>query len=237
MIFVALGMLFGGKGLKPLPLDELKKLADEELMIRYGKGDAKSFEILLTRHERGIYNFIYRSTGSAERAEELAQDTFMRVIRTANKYQKKAKFTTWLYTIARNICIDEGRKQSRRHTVSLDASVGDSDEEGRSYVDNVMDTQAESGSGRMVRDEFLARLKEGLAELPEEQREVFILRHYDGLKFREIAEMAGVSENTIKSRMRYALDVLRGYVADFQGHSFDEEDFAEMADRDAKKQV
>ncbi len=227
MIFV-LASLFR-RSLEPLSRADLEELADEELMLRYAAGDVAAFEILLGRHERKILNFVYRSIGDRARAEEVTQDVFLRVVRSAERYKKSARFTTWLYTIARNACIDEARRARRHRTVSLDAPVGD--EGGATFVDLVVDEHAAGGAGSLSRQEFHAKLREGLAALPDEQREVFILRQYDGMKFVDIAGMLDLSENTVKSRMRYALATLRGYLADFEGFSFDATDREEVAPR------
>ncbi len=214
----------------------MKKQADEDLMRAYQKGEAAAFEVLLLRHERGVLNFVYRKVRDRDRAEELTQEVFLRVVRTAARYEPRAKFTTWLYTIARNLCIDESRKARRRRTVSLDETIGD-DGEGSSRVERIIDTEAASGAGEIARSQFMEVLSEGLDALPEEQREVFILRHVEGMKFVDIAKVQDVSENTVKSRMRYAMAVLRGFVSEFEGYSFDVADRDEVSDHDAKRQV
>lgn len=227
MLFILAG-LFGKKKPEPLSREELEALADEDLMLRYAGGEVPAFEILLTRHERRILNFVYRSVGDRGRAEEITQEVFLKVVRTANRYQRSAKFTTWLFTIARNACIDESRKRARRRNVSLDAPLRADEGGGETFLDRTIDETAVSGTGELAREEFRAALREGLAALPDEQREVFILRHYEGMRFVEIARMAGISDNTVKSRMRYALATLRGYLADFEGFSFDETDADEV---------
>lgn len=201
-------------------------------MLAYAGGEVLAFEILLGRHERGVYNFVYRSVHNTDRAEELTQEVFLRVVKNAKRYKRTAKFTTWLYTIARNLCIDESRRRKHRGHVSLDATVGD-DEGGQTFKDRVTDHRAESGAARRERARFVEALQQGVDALPDEQREVFVLRHIEGLKFVEIAEIVGVSENTIKSRMRYALASLRLHVADFEGVSFDDEERDDIGDVDA----
>lgn len=236
MLF-ALRALFGGR--RPpeaLDRDALEALEDEALMARYADGDAAAFDVLFARHERGVLSFVFRSVRQRERAEEITQDVFLRVVRNAKKYRPSAKFTTWLYTIARNACIDESRRAAKRRHASLDATLGD-EAEGTSFKDRVVDLAAAGGAGEISRAEFRAALQEGLDALPDEQREVFLLRHVEGLKFVDIAQMTDVSENTVKSRMRYAMQTLRGYVAEFEGHSFDEDDLDEVGDRDARRQI
>src|SRR5215468_2891832 len=90
-------------------------------MARYQRGDVRAFEVLLARHRKPVYNFILRFVGSREQAEDLLQETFLRVIKGADSYQREAKFTTWLYTIARNQCVDLSRRMKLRRMSSLDA--------------------------------------------------------------------------------------------------------------------
>ncbi|MCA9524630.1 MAG: RNA polymerase sigma factor [Myxococcales bacterium] len=187
-------------------------LTDEELMTRYQKGDTSAFEALLDRYHRPIYNLILRMIGQRELAEDLLQDTFIRVINGAASFTQQARFKTWLYTIARNISIDAMRKRKYRRARSLDEPMNG--EEGRTMVETI--GSDEPTSDRRVDDQrFKGRLEEALAALSDEQREVFVMRQFDGLAFKEIAEVVGTSENTIKSRMRYALENLRAALKDF----------------------
>ncbi|MEO1273293.1 MAG: sigma-70 family RNA polymerase sigma factor, partial [Myxococcota bacterium] len=165
------------------------------------------------------------------RAEDMTQDVFLKVIRSAPKYKQTAKFTTWLYTIARNRCIDHARKHGRVHQVSLDRSLsgdGNAQDGDRTFLNNLADSEADAGNVSIIRKDFRQRLKQALETLPEEQREVFLLREVSGLKFREIAKVVGVGENTVKSRMRYAIEALRGHMEDFRGYSFDHDEKREM---------
>lgn len=205
----------------------LAEREDEELMILYAAGEVAAFEILVSRHERAIFNFILRSVGRREVAEELLQETFLRIIKSAPKYQKTAKFTTWAYTIARNLCIDRARKYSKRKEYSLNQTVG-GDDGGATFLDNLVDDEAASGGVDLEKKVFLERLKEALDELPEDQREVFVMREFSGLKFREIADILDIPVPTAKSRMRYALESLRAHLSAYAEHSFDEEEQREM---------
>ena len=101
----------------------LRDEADEVLMVRYQKGEVRAFEILLQRHRKPIFNFILRFVGSRELAEDLMQEAFLRVIKSAENYKRQAKFTTWLYTIARNLCVDQSRRAKHRKAQSLDAPL------------------------------------------------------------------------------------------------------------------
>ncbi|NTX01576.1 RNA polymerase sigma factor [Myxococcus sp. CA051A] len=188
--------------------------SDERLMLAFQAGDARAFEALVRRHRTPVFNFILRFVGQRARAEDVLQETWLKVVRSAGEYQAKARFTTWVYTIARNLCVDSARKESYRQAASLESPVSGVDgEEGRALADALPDSGASPERGA-----YNARLRplleRALASLPEEQREVFILREYSGIPFKEIADVTGVSENTVKSRMRYALDGLRRRLAE-----------------------
>ena len=206
----------------------LDEMADEELMMLYSQGEMRAFEVLMRRHERPLYHFILRSCKRPDVAEELLQEVFMRVIKSAQGYEKKAKFTTWVYTIARNICIDRARKKSRGNEMSLDQKMGSDEDSSQSFGDMLVDTKANVSHMSYERKVFLERLKDALEQLPEDQREVFLLKEVSGLKFREIAELVDAPVPTIKSRMRYALQTLRGYLMDYEGAHFDEEERKEV---------
>ncbi|WXH32599.1 RNA polymerase sigma-H factor [Myxococcus stipitatus] len=188
--------------------------SDERLMLAFQAGDARAFEALVRRHRTPVFNFILRFVGQRARAEDVLQETWLKVVRSAGEYQAKARFTTWVYTIARNLCVDSARKESYRQAASLESPVkGENGEEGRALADALPDSGASPERGA-----YNARLRplleRALSALPEEQREVFILREYSGIPFKDIAEVTGVSENTVKSRMRYALDGLRRRLAE-----------------------
>lgn len=230
-MLVLITRLFGRKK-KPTwpPEGRIEDVADETLMSMYAQGTAEAFEVLLRRHERGVFNFILRSVNNRSRAEDLTQDVFFRVIKSAPKYKTSARFTTWLYTIARNICIDQSRRKANQLEVSIDKPIGRGADEGkgRTLLDGVVSKQSASGGVEVVKQEFRDRLKAALDVLPEDQREVFLLREVSGLKFREIADVVGVPENTVKSRMRYALETLRGHLEEFRGYSFDRDTATEV---------
>ena len=189
-------------------------LPDEALMRRYQAGDASAFALLMRRHLGRLFNFIARQTGNRAVAEDLAQEVFLRVVERAGDFKHEARFTTWLYTIARNQCIDHLRKAQLRKHPSLDDGGPDSD---RAPLRDRLENQSVGSSGeRVAMDaEVKGRILAGLAALPEEQREVFLLREVSNLPFQEIATVTGVPENTVKSRMRYALERLREGLGDY----------------------
>ena len=179
--------------------------SDEELLAAYQHGDVGAFELLLRRHRAPLYTFLLRMLGDKARAEDLAQETFLRIVKGAQQWEHRARFQTWLFTIARNLCADQGRRQRFRRTDSLDA-------EGPDGESPLVDSLAATDPGP-ARGAESARLRPILARallgLPADQREVFLLREQAGLAFKEIASLTGANENTVKSRMRYALLALR----------------------------
>lgn len=176
-------------------------------MLAFQGGDARAFEVLLRRHRTALFNFILRLVGDRARAEDVLQETWLKVVRSAPQYETKAKFTTWAYTIARNLCVDLKRRDVFRKTESLDATAADDDER------PLHDPAAEGAAVNPERAAHARRtgpiVEAALAALPAEQREVFVLRELGGLAFKEIAAQTGAAENTVKSRMRYALEGLR----------------------------
>ena len=182
-------------------------------MAAFKKGDAKAFEALLKRHERAVFNFCLRMVGDREGAHDATQEVFLKVVRNAKGWERQAKFTTWLFTIARNHCIDALRKASYRKTASLDQPLKQGEEGGATLGDRVADEDAVTPDRGAESLRLRGLLAGAIAHLPEEQREVFVMREYAGMPFKEIAEVVGVPENTVKSRMRYALEHLRGHLA------------------------
>ena len=174
--------------------------SDERLMLRFRGGDARAFEVLVSRHRTPVYSFLVRLTGDRARAEDLCQDAFLRVVKASATWEERATFKTWLFTIARNLASDEARRNVFRRTDDLDAPGGAAATEPSG--DPAPDRAAASA-------ELRPKLEAALAALPAEQREVFLLREHAGLRFPEIAAVTGTPENTVKSRMRYALEGLR----------------------------
>ena len=188
--------------------------SDESLMLRYRDGDVRAFELLVTRHRKALFNFILRFVRDTAAAEDVTQETFLRLVKGADAYERQAKFTTWLYTIARNLCVDAARRGKHRKAASLDAPLGDEDG-AASLLDLVPDGGA--GVDRQAQSRELAvRLRQAIEALPDEQREIFLLREVADLQFNEIANVIGCPENTVKSRMRYALEKLREALEEYR---------------------
>lgn len=169
-------------------------------MLAYGRGDARAFEALYARHKGPLYRFVLRSVKSAGEAEELAQEIWMRVIGARISYAPKAKFTTWLFSVAHHRLIDHWRARGLA-TVSLDDPVGDPPEPAAG-PEAEPERQAEAA-------QTTRRLAAAIAALPLAQREAFLLHQEAGLTAVEIARATGSDEEAAKSRLRYAMKKLR----------------------------
>jgi RNA polymerase sigma-70 factor (ECF subfamily) len=194
-------------------------MTDEALMARYQQGDVAAFAELVARHEKRLWNFVRRFVADSATAEDLLQEVFLRVVRSAAEWQPSAKFTTWLYTIARNLCTDNARRGVYRKADSLDQTPGTArDESGCHRIDKVPSPDGNAERAAMDR-EIATRVDQAVATLPVEQREVFLMREVMDMSFAEIATATKTSEPTVKSRMRYALERLRGALEELRDDS------------------
>jgi RNA polymerase sigma-70 factor (ECF subfamily) len=191
---------------------------DESLMIRFQSGDRAAFTVLVRRHQGPLFNFALRYLRSSPVAEEVVQDAFVRVVQNAAEFKHEARFSTWLYTIARNLCIDQTRKRALRRHPSLDEPKKAEEGDGPTLGEQTADGKA-SVERAVVSLEIRERVASAIDALPEEQREVFLMREVSNLPFKEIAEIVGVSENTVKSRMRYALERLQEALCEFEEYA------------------
>lgn len=189
----------------------LKKseITDEEAMGKFQKGDTGYFDLLLNRHSKGVYRFIYRMVGgNSSNAEDILQEVFIKVAENRMNYSKDKKFTAWLYRIARNHTIDFIRKERYRMHSSLDKNIGNEDGTNVTYLELVKSddrSQDEQLHNTMIKEQLHLKMN----GLKEEYKEVFILREIEGLKFDEIAVITDSNINTVKSRHRYAFKELR----------------------------
>lgn len=191
-------------------MTETDQAADEALMARYQSGDVAAFAELVARHEKRLWSFVRRFVADSATAEDLLQEVFLRVVKGAADWQPSAKFSTWLYTIARNLCTDNARRAAWRKADSLEQTPGPSgDDSGPRRIDRIAGAAPNAEKVAMNR-EIAARVDRAVAELPVEQREVFLMREVMDMSFAEIAVATKASEPTVKSRMRYALERLRG---------------------------
>jgi RNA polymerase sigma-70 factor, ECF subfamily len=192
--------------------------ADEMLMAAYRAGDVRAFERLVSRHEKPVWNFLRRFVRDPAAAEDLLQEVFLRVIKGADEWKGTAKFSTWMYTIARNLCVDHARRAVHRVASSLDGPEHASAEDAPSLHERIP-SPAPRADDLAADRQAAARIDQAVAALPAEQREVFLMREVMEMPFAEIAAAVGVTEPTVKSRMRYALEKLRGSLAELANGS------------------
>jgi RNA polymerase sigma-70 factor, ECF subfamily len=178
---------------------------DEALLGRFQRGDARAFEELLRRHQGPVFNFLYRMVGERAAAQDLLQEVFLAVVENPAGFDGRSRLTTWLYRVARNRCVDHLRREGIRRAVSFHAPVGEDDAplgDSLAAAAPPPDQEAESR-------ELLRRLDRALPSLSEEQREVFVLRAILELPIKEVAEIVGRNENTVKTQDRRATESLR----------------------------
>jgi RNA polymerase sigma-70 factor (ECF subfamily) len=177
------------------PMKDLSALTDEQLYKRFRRGDAQAFDVLYTRYRKSLYIYLLRSSPGPAEAEDLYQETWSRIIRSANP-GGSGPFKALIFRIARNLQID-GYRRRTLHVVSDSENTKEPQSQAPDPVD------------RSIIDDCSELLKTELGQLPEEQREAFLLKEETGLTLEQIAEMINVGRETIKSRLRYALKRLR----------------------------
>lgn len=180
---------------------------DEELVAAYQRGESRAFETLLHRHERGVFAFCLRMLGHRMEAEEVTQESFLRVVRALPGYRHgpESCFRSYLYRIARNQCLDLLRKRSRGGRETPEAAAPEWELESIPSGNPGPDEQAHARRTRQA-------LQRALGALPPEQREVFLLKEVRDMKLQDVAAVTGANLNTVKSRLRYALQGLREHL-------------------------
>lgn len=179
------------------------ELTDHELVKQFIDGKQSSFEILVNRHKDKVYTYIFLMVKNDHLANDIFQETFIKVVKSLNlgKYQENGKFISWVIRIAHNLIIDHFRKEKQMRTCSNDEYETDIFNSSR-FSDTTIEDE-------IIQDQIKTDVRKLIDYLPEEQREVILLRHFIGLSFKEIAEQTNVSINTALGRMRYALINLR----------------------------
>jgi RNA polymerase sigma-70 factor (ECF subfamily) len=180
----------------------LSKLSDGELVTLYLQGNSKSFEVLIQKHKNKIYAFILSKIRNKDLAEDIFQETFIKVINSLQKgkYNEEGKFLPWVMRIANNLVIDYFRKAKKMRTI---APTNDFD------IFDILQDGEKNIEDNLVNDQIHKDLRKLIEYLPEDQKEVLKMRYYAELSFKEISESTGVSINTALGRMRYALINLR----------------------------
>jgi len=181
--------------------------SDRELMVAVQEGDADAFRALYDRYDRALTGFFYRMCYDHAAAEDLKQDTFLKIFRARARYRPEATFRTFLYTVARNLWIDRYRsRKAAPQTVSTDARVA----RDGSTVGELIPDAGKGTLDRITTREAAAMVRQATGSLPEDQRLVFVLVQDQGLKYREAAEVLDIPVGTVKSRMNAAVTHLRG---------------------------
>ena len=172
--------------------------SDEDLMLSCRDGDEGAFETLYRRYEKPIFSFIYRMVLSAADAEDLCQETFLKVIRAKKKYRKTAKFKTWLFNIALNLCRDRIRRMKFRSHSSLNSPAFSQDSEETNKQQSICDSSSDP-TRQVQKEEMNSLVQQAFIKLPQQQRTVVILRQYHAMKFSEIAKIMNCPLGTAKS--------------------------------------
>jgi len=188
-------------------------LSDEELMVRCGQGDTDVFNTLMKRHEKGVVKYIDKLLHDEERAKELAQETFLRAFMAKERYQPTAKFTTWLYRIALNLCRDEYRRVSRSPVVSIYKTFSyeasdEWDEETYELHEIIPDTSIPTPDVALEQEEREIAMKGVIDSLAPKHRAILVMRIYEELDYSEIARRLDCPIGTVKSRIHYAFKAL-----------------------------
>ena len=180
-------------------MSTLRMMADEQLVVLYAQGNNSAFDVLLNRHKSSVYSYIYFIVRNKELAEDIFQETFVKVITTIKqgRYTENGKFKAWMNRIAHNLIIDNFRQERSENVVSNDEVEVD--------LFNNMKLCDGTVEDSLVKTQVLSDVRKLVQHLPDSQREVLEMRYYQDMSFKEIADVTGVSINTALGRMRYAI--------------------------------
>jgi RNA polymerase sigma factor (sigma-70 family) len=199
-----------------------KRCSDSQLVSLYQQGNEEAFEVLLHRHKSRIYTAIYLIVKDRYKAEDLLQETFIKAVNTikGGRYNEEGKFLPWISRIAHNMAIDSFRRSRRYPEIILEDGSG---------VFNSMEFSEDSAESLQIAQETQTRLRDFIKELPTEQKQVLVMRHYMDMSFQDIADKTGVSINTALGRMRYALINLRKKMT--KTHAYDKNLYPKRSDQ------
>lgn len=197
---------------QPTPISER---TDEELLCEFrDQGNRNAFEQLVLRYERELYNYLRNYLGDAQLAEDVFQNTFLQIHLKSDQFQPGRKFRPWLYTIATSRAIDLQRRNRRHQAASLNAGFSDSGEEGSGSLVDLLDAQSPTADDHFDMEERREMVVAAIETLPETHRQVILLIYYQGLKFREAADVLDIPVGTVKSRFHGALLKLNKLLAE-----------------------
>jgi RNA polymerase sigma-70 factor (ECF subfamily) len=179
---------------------------DAVLMLRVKRGDRAAFAALVDKYKQPVMNFVFRSLRDEIEAEDLAQNVFLQAWKSRSRYKQTAKFSTWLFTIARNLCLNEIRRRSRHPAESIEEAHAEHDDQPRQqYEDKTLIAPPD----KLLHGELARKIEEALAELPENQRAAILLCRQDELSYEEIAEVLDCSLSATKSLIHRGRETLK----------------------------
>jgi RNA polymerase sigma-70 factor (ECF subfamily) len=179
---------------------------DAALMLLVKQGDSDAFSQLVEKYKKPVMNLVYRMIRDLAEAEDIAQNVFVQVYKSAERYQVSSKFSTWLFTIARNLCLNEIRRRTRHPADSMDASYPDQEDQ---PLQQYEDKKAVSAPDRLLQGELEAKIEQAVAELPENQRLAILMCRQDELSYEEIAQVLGCSLSATKSLIHRGRETLK----------------------------
>jgi RNA polymerase sigma-70 factor, ECF subfamily len=188
--------------------------SETELIMQAQRGDMNAFEQLVQRHDKRVFTIAAGYVHSADDAKDIYQEVFLRVYKGLPKFQYKSEFSTWIYRITTNVCLSHRSRRNRNPNTSLDQSVNDEDGHPHALKDTLSDTAA--ADQQTYDAEIALRVEQALKTLSPRQRMVFTLKHYEGYKLKEIAEMMKCSDGTVKKYLFEATARLRKQLKDFE---------------------
>lgn len=186
---------------------DVLQLNDQQLIDTYLEGNDKSFEVLLNRHKDKIYTQIYLFVKDSDLAEDLMQEVFIKIVDTFRKgrYNHEGKFIQWALRISYNLCVDYFRKAKRQTKVAATETYD---------ILNFIEVKEDNMEQSMIKEQVNTKVRSAIDMLPDEQREVILLRHFADMSFKEISQVTNVSINTALGRMRYALINIKKFIGD-----------------------
>jgi RNA polymerase sigma-70 factor, ECF subfamily len=179
---------------------------DAALMLRVRDGDRSAFETLVEKYKQPVINLVARTIGDFTEAEDIAQHVFVQVYKSAHRYEVTAKFSTWLFTIARNLSLNELRRRSRHRADSLDETFSDDEEH---PIRQAPDLRTTGPTEQLLRDELETKVEDAIADLPEKQRTALLMCRHEEFSYEEIAQVVGCSLSATKSLIHRARETLK----------------------------
>jgi RNA polymerase sigma-70 factor (ECF subfamily) len=180
-------------------------ISSEDLMKKVAGGDQDAFEALVNRHQASVLNLIYRFIGDRTVAKDLAQEVFLRVWQTADRYEARAKFTTWIYKVTANLCLNELKSRRRRRWLPFHRSH----EDGKKSIEETFPDGSPTAEDVLITRERNREISEVLQGLPANQRMAIVLKRYDDLSYNEIAQILGCSVSSVESLIVRAKSTLQ----------------------------